>query len=92
MAQISFQNSISTRDVVGPYLFEGEYTSIIDFAEINLLFQGSLVAPGDNVVITSYLSNDRFNILKSVATTITYPLDNKLIKIKPAANFLKVQL
>ncbi len=52
MAQISFQNSISTRDVVGPYLFEGEYTSIIDFAEINLLFQGSLVSPGDNVVIT----------------------------------------
>ncbi|MEI7669594.1 MAG: hypothetical protein WCJ33_05900, partial [Pseudomonadota bacterium] len=92
MAQISFQNSISTRDVVGPYLFEGEYVSIIDFAEINLLFQGSLLSPGDNVVITSYLSNDRFNILKSVATTITYPLDNKLIKLEPAANFLKVQL
>ena len=92
MAQISFENSISTRDVIGPYLFEGEYVSVIDFAEINLLFQGSLVSPGDNVVITSYLSNDRFNILKEVATTITYPLDNKLIKVMPSANFLKVQL
>ena len=92
MAQISFENSISTRDVIGPYLFEGEYVSVIDFAEINLLFQGSLVSPGDNVVITSYLSNDRFNILKEVATTITYPLDNKLIKVMPSAKFLKVQL
>ena len=44
MAQISFQNSVTTRDVIGPYLFEGEYVSIIDFAEINLLYQGSLQA------------------------------------------------
>ena len=89
---ISFQNSLTTRNITSPFLFTGEYVDITAFAEINILLQGTLPLAGDYYVVTAYLSNDRVNVLETIETNVTYPISNKLIKITPIANFIKIKL
>jgi len=92
MSQISFQNSLTTRDIISPFTFEGEYVDITAYAEVNVLLQGILSLAGDYYVVTTYLSNDRVNVLETIETNVTYPISNKLIKITPIANFIKIKL
>ena len=89
MSQISFQNSLTTRNITSPFLFTGEYVDITAYAEVNVLLQGTLPLSGDYYVVTAYLSNDRVNVLETIETNVTYPISNKLIKITPIANFIK---
>ena len=92
MSQISFQNSLTTRNITSPFTFDGEYVDITAYAEVNVLLQGSLSLAGDYYVVTTYLSNDRVNVLETIETNVTYPISNKLIKITPTANFIKIKL
>ena len=80
---ISFQNSLTTRNITSPFTFDGEYVDITTYAEVNILLQGTLPLAGDYYVVTAYLSNDRVNVLETIETNITYPTSNKLIKITP---------
>ena len=89
MSQISFQNSITTRTITGPFTFTGEYVDITPYAEVNILLQGTFEAEGETYAVAAFLSNDRINTLEKVTTIITYTDLNKLIKIIPSANFLK---
>ena len=89
---ISFQNSLTTRNITSPLTFDGEYVDITAYAEINILLQGTLPLEGDYYVVTAYLSNDRVNVLETIETNVTYPISNKLIKITPTANFIKIKL
>ena len=92
MSQISFQNSLTTRNITSPFTFDGEYVDITAYAEVNVLLQGTLPIEGDYYVVTAYLSNDRVNVLETIETNVTYPISNKLIKITPSANFIKIKL
>ncbi len=92
MSQISFQNSLTTQNITSPFTFIGEYVDITAFAEVNVLLQGTLASVGDNYTISAYLSNDRVNVLETIETVITYPTSNKLIKITPSANYIKIKL
>ena len=55
---ISFQNSLTTRNITSPFLFTGEYVDITAYAEVNVLLQGTLPLASDYYVVTAYLSND----------------------------------
>ena len=55
MSQISFQNSLTTRNITSPFTFEGEYVDITAYAEVNVLLQGTLPLSGDYYVVTAYL-------------------------------------
>ena len=92
MSQISFQNSITTRTITGPFTFTGEYVDITAYAEVNVLLQGSLAADGDNYTVSADLSNDRVNILEIVSRIVAFPTSNDLIKIIPSGNFIRIRV
>ena len=92
MSRVSLQNSLKTQNITSPFTFIGEYVNITEFAEVNVLLQGTLALDGDYYIVSAYLSNDRLNVLEIIETNIPYPISNKLIKITPSANFIKIKL